>query len=506
MSSKENFYFTLQGYHEEVTGSCIVCTIHFPNNSERKFLVDFGMFQESEYEHLNSEINFNQNDIDAVLVTHSHLDHIGRLPYLVKNGYNGPIYSSYLTKLISTSILRNSAKIFQSNFEKEKRITRNPDLPLFSNEDVEDTLMLFETFKYNEKVDIDENISVTFLDNGHILSASMILLEAKYKNRDPIYILFTGDYKSKNTFKEVISLPEYILKLPLNIVCESTLCEEENISYEASFKSRVISCLDSKKGVLIPCLAQERFEEVLYELKKIQELGYSFEICVDAPLAEEIHKIYSRYSCTDYMPSNVIFVTSREEREIVFRSPKPRILLVSSGMCDFGNAPLYLNNFLDRSDYEVLFTSFLAKNTLGNQIMKLKRFKRIRIPGHPQSVKKMVITHQTREFTSHAKTEELIEFITQFENIKHVFINHGSSIAQETLKQKLNDLYIDSIILGTRKFHKVTSEDSVLTFDILDEEEEEEKKKSQNPSKGPTPNRTVPIFLRGGYSLNSKAI
>ena len=494
MSSKNNFYFTLQGYHKEVTGSNIVCTIHFPNNIERSFLIDFGMFQEYEYEGKNKKIDFNLKEIDAILVTHSHLDHVGRLPYIVKKGYNGPIYSTFLTKLVASSILKNSAKVFQSNYDKEKKYAKDVEPPLYSLDDVEDALSLFSICHYNNSFEFDDNITITFFDNGHILSASCILIEATYKNRTPLRILFTGDYKEKNKFKEIVPIPNEIFDLPLNIVTESTLCEDTQISYEPTFRNSIISCIENDKGVLIPCLAQERFEEVMLELKQIESLGYTLDICVDAPLATEINSIYSRYSNINYMPSNVVFVNTREEREVIFKSPKKRILVVSSGMGDFGMAPLYLNNFLVREDYEILFTSYLANCSLGKKIMDLKQYNKIRIPGHKDTIKKIAITKQTREFSSHIHCDDLVEFINRFTNIQNIIINHGCFNAQESLRQKLELNNVNAIILGTDKFHKVFPSGEISTFEIMDEKKKTEVTK---PSKKSSfNNRTIPCFIR----------
>lgn len=499
MSSKNNFYFTLQGYHQEVTGSCIVCTIHFPNNYERKFLIDFGIFQELEYDELNRELPINIHEIDALFITHSHVDHVGRIPFLVKNGYNGPIYSTFLTKLVSEKLLQNSAKVFQSNYDKEKKYVRHPDPPLYSEEDVENALSLIHTCKYNVPIQFDENISITFFDNGHILSASCILIEANYKSKSPLRILFTGDYKDHNTFKNVIPIPNELKELPINIVTESTLCEEEYISYDEIFKEKVISCIENNKGMVILSLAQERYEEILYNLKQIQEQGYDMEICTDAPLAKDINSIYSRYGQIKYMPENVINISSQEEREILLRSPQKRIIIVSSGMGDFGNAPTYLNSFLQRSDYEILFTSYLSEHTLGKRVLQTSPGNVIRIPGFSENVKKIAKVNQTREFTSHATLDELKNFLSQFNNIKNIIINHGNSAAQEHLKEVLEKEEIKTTILGIDKIHSIDTHGTLTTQELITHKEEKYISKS---SKKHSTNRTVPLAMRSGCNAN----
>ncbi len=500
MSSKNNFYFTLQAFHEEVTGSCIVCTIHFPNNTERNILVDFGIYQETIYEDKNEEIDFNINKIDAVVVTHSHVDHVGRLPLLVKKGYNGPIYCTPLTRKISYELLKNSAKTFEIEYQKEKRISRNPTPPLYNEEDVENMLSLMRVFDYNAENEILDGISITFLDNGHLIGASSIYLKAHYKKETALSVLFSGDYKKTNLFKNVQKIPESILNSKLSIVTESTLCEEY-IEPEMIFKDKVISCLEKNKGLLILSLAQERLETILFSLKEIQDLGYDLDICIDAPLGVLLKDIYLKHSAINFTPKGIITITNKEEREIVFRNPKKRIYIVSSGMADYGNAPFYLYNLLPRSDFEVLFTSYLASGSLGRKIMEAPRNGKIPILPFQKSVEKNAIVSQTREFSSHANKDELIEFLSKFPNVKHIFINHGSKAAQEEMKSTLNSLNLPAVILGTDNFHKITNKGEYFSYPVF-KEETKIKNLDDRPSKySSLENRTIPTFLRKNCAL-----
>lgn len=500
MSSKNNFYYTLQAFHEEVTGSCIICTIHFPNNIERNILVDFGLYQESEYEDKNSDIAFNINKIDAVVVTHSHVDHIGRLPLLFKNGYNGPIYCTPLTRKVSYELLKNSAKTFEIEYEKEKRITKAPTPPLYNQEDVENMLYLMKVFDYNQEVEILDDIFLTFLDNGHLLTASSVFLKSKYNKEQDLNVLFTGDFKEKNLFKEVNKIPNQILDSNLSIVTESTLCEEEE-KPEKLFKDKIISCIENDKGVLILSLAQERLETILYNLKQIQEDGYDLDICIDAPLGITLQKIYLKHSEIDFMPKDVFIVSSQEEREIIFKNPKKRIYIVSSGMADYGNAPFYLQNLLPRHDFEVLFTSYLALGSLGRKIMEAPKNGKISIFPHQKSVKKVATVSQTREFSSHADKNELTNFISKFKNVKNIFVNHGSKAAQEEMKKTLEEMGYNAIILGTTHFHRVTNKSEYNSYLIL-KQAEKRKSLDDRPSKiSCFENRTVPVFLRKNSNL-----
>lgn len=496
MSSKTNFYFTTRALHKEVTGSCILCTIHFPNNQERNILIDCGIYQEAEYEELNRQFDFNVNNIDAVLITHSHADHMGRLPYIIKLGYNGPIYSSLITRNISDILLRDSAKAFYSEYTKEKKLSKNPTPPLYDLEDVEKVISLTKVIKVNEEFEIFDGVKVTFLDNGHLLGACSINIEATYKNRKPQSIFFGGDYKKENLFKEVLEIPNNILsKKNLNMVIESTLFENY-IEPEKSFEKNIISELQNNKGILILSLAQERLATILYSLKNIESIGYDLDIWVDSPLGISILDVYKKNSIIDYMPKNINFVSSQKEREILYNSPQKKIIIVSSGMADGGNAPYYLESLLPRYDYSIFFTSYLSSSSLGRKVMDTPRGGKIRIFPFNPVIKKNAAVFQTREFSSHGSPDEILDFLNNFKSIANVFINHGSFESQKLLKNAIEEKGINAIILGTEEIHKVTNLGEVFSTSIAPKKELS-KNDENRPSKCSNyKNRTIPQRLR----------
>lgn len=501
MSSKNNFYFTLRALHKEVTGSCILCTIHYPNNHERNILIDCGIYQEAEYEELNREFDFNINNIDAVLITHSHIDHMGRIPYLVKLGYNGPIYSNLITRNISEILLKDCAKKFQSDYAKEKRISKNPVLPLYNLDDVEKSISLIKIVKLNEEFELFEGLNVTFTDNGHILSASSIYIKANYKNRKPLDILFSGDYKKDNIFKELIQIPDFIKsKNYLNIVVESTLFENYR-EPQTTFEGDIISEIEKEKPILILSLAQERLETILYSLKNIENKGHDMEIWVDAPLGISILDIYKKHSSIKFLPKNVNFVTSKEEREILLRHPKNRIVITSSGMADAGNAPYYLEAFLPYNT-SIFFTSYLAANSLGRKVVETSRGGKIRIFPFNEPIKIHASIFQTREFSSHSGPDEILEFLSSFDSIANVFINHGSFESQKLLKNSLGQKEIKSTILGTEEIHKITNLGNVFST-LINSPKKEIKNGDNRPSKySNLENRTIPPTLRRKSCIN----
>ena len=165
MGNKCRFYVDIMALHREVTGSCLINVVKFPDGSTKKFLVDCGLFQEPKYTDLNKTLPFKAEDINYVVVTHNHIDHIGRLPLLVKNGFHGRIITSRDTSILLRHALNDSYKILN---QKAKLLNESV---LYSEEDVQKTLALVEGYPFEESIWLDENIKVTLFMNGHLQGA-----------------------------------------------------------------------------------------------------------------------------------------------------------------------------------------------------------------------------------------------------------------------------------------------------------------------------------------------
>ena len=159
----------------EVTGSCIHCIVHYPDYTSTNFAVDCGTFQEREYDNLNYCFSFEPKELEFLLVTHAHIDHIGRIPFLVKKGFSGPIYCTNDTKQIMDFSLRNSVHIVKSNAGKKGYE------PLFVSEDVANAMLQVRGIPINSFVKIDDHIRAYFFTNGHLIGAATILVQIFYK-------------------------------------------------------------------------------------------------------------------------------------------------------------------------------------------------------------------------------------------------------------------------------------------------------------------------------------
>lgn len=216
MGKGERFYADIMSVHPEVTGSCNFVSVRLTNGERFNFIVDFGLFQETDYIEQNKKLWFKPYNINFAIVTHAHADHIGRLPFLVKKGYRGCIYTTDDTKTIMAPALYDSARVLKENAKKYK------ERPLYTESDVKGVLSLVRGCGFNQWYSVNDHVDIMFFGNGHLYGAAMVLVKIKDDRERKIYILFTGDYNNKNLFFDLKSIPQWVYGLPLTIVQEST--------------------------------------------------------------------------------------------------------------------------------------------------------------------------------------------------------------------------------------------------------------------------------------------
>ena len=216
MGNKARMYVDIMALNPEVTGSCFLCIAKLPNKESVKFVLDCGLFQEEEYEKFNDSFPFEAGNIEFALLTHNHVDHTGRLPLLVKKGFNGKIVCSKQTKVILPLALKDSCKVLK-DVCKRKHVKQ-----LYADEDVEKTIANTLGIEFNSNTEVSPNVNVRLLKNGHLVGAAMILVEVHYPGEEEINILFSGDYNNKNVFFDVDELPEEIKGRRISLIIEST--------------------------------------------------------------------------------------------------------------------------------------------------------------------------------------------------------------------------------------------------------------------------------------------
>ena len=436
--------FEIQARHQAVTGSCILCKVTFPNTDIFKFIVDAGSFQE-DYSFLNRIADFNVSDIDHVFLTHNHSDHIGAVPAFVKRGFCGKFHTTKQTKALLPTSLFDSAKIEL----KDSSYTGLP--PVYTEEEVIDALQLVKGYDYEEIIEINPHVTVTFFENGHMRGSAIILFQFKQENEE-LNLVFTGDYNDKNYFFTPKKLPAWVKNLKnVIIVEEATYGTTNSNDIIETFDKDIPKIIQSGKSILIPCIAQERYEIVLAHLRKLQEAGEistDVQIYGDGPLAITYLQKYVKAYGSDFIPFDFKEVDPNF-RTLIPKTLKQCIVLTTSGMCTNGPAQLYLKSLVSNENWALYFTCYQAEGTIGRELLDFNLShglgEEIELWGEKYSYK--ISTYSTSEFSSHAKCDTLINFVSQFKSLIAILVNHGEIEVKQAYANTLKELEICENVL-----------------------------------------------------------
>jgi metallo-beta-lactamase family protein len=422
-----------------------------------KILVDCGMYQEHEFLHRNWEaFQPPPQEIDAVLVTHAHLDHCGLIPKLVADGFRGRIICTPATADITKIILLDSAHLQEEDaaYKKKRHIREGrkgpyPEIPLYTVEDAEAALPLFETHEYDEPVAIGEGIVATFHDAGHVLGSSMIQLKIKQGN-EKRSIVFSGDIGRWD--RPMLHDPSVFARTDY-IVVESTYgnrAHERTEFIDEELAEIVNSTVEAGGNIIVPSFALQRAQEILYYLNilQIQNRISDIDVFLDSPMAIKIIDVFKCYSelfdkdMASLLKHNkspfefpgLKLVQTVEESKRLNDIQGTVMIIAGSGMATGGRIKHHLANNLSRPECTVLFVGFQAAGTLGRQI--LDGAKSVRIHGLPHRVYARV--RHIQGFSAHADRDELLKWFSKLScNPKHVFITHGEAEAAEDFKKFL---------------------------------------------------------------------
>lgn len=441
---------TFLGASQMVTGSCYLI-----ETAKTKFLLDCGMFQGGVVENeLNYEpFIFSPEDIDFVILSHAHIDHSGRIPLLFKRGFNGYVYTTEPTKDLCSVMLPDSGHIQESEIEwinrKRKRNGKDALEPLYTYDEAVKCLPYFVGVKYNHLIKLSSDVSVKFIDAGHMLGSSIIEIYIE-ENGDSLKLVFSGDLGNKNI--PILRDPSHVENADI-LLLESTYGNRLHKDLEGKSKKfiEIIKDTINKGGkVIIPSFAVGRTQEILYEIFKSKEINNedkeflkNVEVFVDSPLANMASEIYHKHiECFDeeaqrfikegFYPldfPNLKFIKDIHESKWLNEYENSCIIISSSGMCEAGRIKHHLKHNLWKSNTTVLFVGYQAPNTLGRKL--LDGAKKVRIFGEDIEVNARI--EFIDAYSGHADMKGLIEWLKNFENLpKKLFLVHGE-------KETIND-------------------------------------------------------------------
>ncbi len=444
---------TFFGAAHAVTGSC-----HGLDVNGRKILIDCGL-QQGRDEHDDNALDFSPSYIDYVLVTHAHIDHSGRIPLLVKEGFSGPIYTTRLTAQLLSIMLRDSAHIQESDAQwqnqKGKRAGREEVEPLYTLTDAEEALQLLNTQEYGQIFELCEGVEVRFCDAGHLLGSSCVEIWAT-ENGVTKKLVFSGDLG--NVDQPVIRDPSFVTEADY-VIMESTYGDRNHQPPE-SYTEALAALIDdvfSKGGnIVIPSFAVGRTQELLYFLREIKNEGMvksvpNFTVCVDSPLAAEATKIYAG-DLHGYLDEEAIAVLqggdnlftfpgltltqSTEESKALNMDKSSKIIISASGMCDAGRIRHHLKHNLWRPECAVVFVGYQGEGTLGRRL--LEGAKSVKLFGEEIAVRARILNFPG--LSSHADRDHLLDWIGHFSpKPDQVFVVHGDSEITDLFANDLNE-------------------------------------------------------------------
>ncbi|MGD9158262.1 MAG: MBL fold metallo-hydrolase [Desulfobacteraceae bacterium] len=450
-----------------VTGSSfLVETIQ-----RRKVLVDCGMFQGGrQMEQRNwADWGFNPADISTLFLTHAHIDHSGRIPKLVKDGFSGKIITSPPTAELCEIMLLDSAHIQEMDAEwqtrKNKRQSRSEIQPLYETKDAEESLHLFSPIERDNIVQVAPGIRARLRNAGHILGSSILELWVETEGGE-VKIVFSGDIGKHN---------QLIVKDPQEIFAADYLFIESTYGdrLHRTFDDSVVELLEAIKHaasnnekVIIPAFAVERTQEILYILGEFQrkgELPPNMPIYLDSPLAIRATQIFrknKKYYDEEAMAivkegfdpfdmPNLKFTLATKDSIAINENPGPAIVIAANGMCTAGRIKHHLKHNLWRPGASIVIVGYQAVGTTGRKIVEGARS--VKIFRENVDVKAKVYT--IGGFSAHADQKDLLDWVSNFkESSPRVFVIHGEATSSQKFAEKIkNSLGFDAHVPGYRE-------------------------------------------------------
>jgi len=440
------------GAAQTVTGSQ-----HLLSINGKKILLDCGLNQGKRKEafEINKNFPFNPSDVDVLVLSHAHIDHSGNIPNLVKNGFDGPIYSTSATVDLCQIMLRDSAYIQERDVEfiNKKRIkqNQNPFEPLYTIQEAESAMSQFIGVQYNKIIEIAPGVNLQFLDAGHILGSAGVLLEIE-ENKKKLRFCFSGDIGRPDM--PVIKNPVLPADLDL-LIMESTYGNKLHQVSDAVEEevAKMIAKVAQRKGkIIIPAFAVGRTQLLVYILHKLfnQNRIPVLPIYVDSPLAVDATSVYRTHpECYDretyriflnnyedpFGFSRLTYIRDVNDSKNLNDLKDPCIIISASGMAEAGRILHHLKNNIENHRNLILFVGYAAQETLARKIMD--GMKEVSILGDVYKVNAEVV--KMDYFSAHADQNGLLEYLklNKPDKLKNIFLVHGESEQSLPLREKI---------------------------------------------------------------------
>ncbi|MGC8867247.1 MAG: MBL fold metallo-hydrolase RNA specificity domain-containing protein [Elusimicrobiales bacterium] len=442
------------------SGGNVTGSKHLITSPKGKILLDCGLFQgrRSESNLKNRKFSFEAMSVNAVIVSHAHIDHTGALPSLIKNGFNSDIYITHTTEELSKIMLLDSAKLQKEDADFYNKINKEKDYiePIYDDEDVKKTFNLFKTIKRNVVFPIAEDFKVKFINAGHVLGSSCILIYYQGES-----ILYSGDIgRRKQLILKAFEFDETVDWL----IIETTYGNRKHpdISDVLNlFKDIIRKAIERRSKIIIPSFSLERTQEIINIFDRIRhdEDIAAIPVYVDSPMSVKITDIFNkyineedysdefkRYAEADKDPFGydyISYLSSKQQSQKLNSAKGPMIIISASGMCEGGRILHHIRNSIDNPDNILLLVGYQAENTLGRRLKD--GAKKVKIFGLEHEVNFEV--HSLDFFSSHADMDDLLYYVKKINPKKGIFLVHGENESRECFKKLLIENGFKNIFL-----------------------------------------------------------
>ena len=442
----------------------------------KKILLDCGLFQgrRSETIEKNRNFPFDPSAIAALILSHAHIDHAGNLPNLVKSGYNAPIFCTPATRDLCDIMLKDSAYIQERDVEfvgkKHRKKLLPPPEPLYTIEDVEPALKLFQPVSYRKRFDVTRGVQAEFVDAGHILGSSSIILtiveggDGKSSSRRELKFGFTGDLGRPNL--PILRDPEFIGDVDA-LISESTYGGRFHASVDEmprKFEAVVTTTVQRGGKIVIPAFSVGRTQELVHTMHLLKEQGrlQNIPVYVDSPLSTSATEVFRKHpECFDEETLSLLkreedpfgfnrltYIRSVDESKKLNERGEPCIIIASSGMCEAGRIRHHIANNIGNPRNTILIVGYQAEHTLGRRLVEQE--KEVTIFGEVHDRKCEVVV--LNSFSAHADRNELLAYFNKFDKkrLKNVFLVHGDPDQAEKFSGGLKEQGFRNVAIPVR--------------------------------------------------------